>query len=89
MDEKWESKGRVRPSLLPSPPSSERHKPGEKNGCGVWAYEASRTLEWPQSSRELLDTHGLCGQEGGTDASLSVGRLEETVVIWVGAFSKS
>ena len=88
MDENWNSKGQwLLPSSLPLFP--QKGTAWGDISYRVWACRTSQTLEWPQSSRELLDMHGLCGQEGGTDASLLGGRLAGTVGIWIDASSKS
>lgn len=66
------AKAGVGPSLIPYPLPQEGSEPGEKNGCVMWAYRTFEILNWSPGSRELLDTNGLCEQEGGTDVSVSV-----------------
>lgn len=58
-------------SSLPSTSGRQRAWVG-KNGCVMWAYRTFEILNWYPGSRELLDTNGLCEQEGGTDISVSV-----------------
>lgn len=54
--------------------------------CGP--TELSRPWSGPKEAGKLLHTNGSCKQEGGTEALASVGRLEGTADILVGASSK-